>query len=119
MIEIKTTKPLVLSTPFGNELPVRLLAARYTEGDRIALMLVSNDGIGEPVATCTCNIPDAPLEPAEVIIKDWSENEGMEDWLIASGIAYPTGKVVHSGFVQAPIVRLKSSIIEQIVAAAN
>jgi hypothetical protein len=119
MIEIKTKAPLTLDTRYGGGCPVKLLAARYSANDRIALMLVSNDGLGEPVATITCNIPSAKLEPFEVIVKDWSENEDMEDWLIDSGIAYATGKVVHSGFVQAPIVRLKASIMQQITNAAN
>lgn len=60
---------------------------------------------GEPVSTCTVNI-DEFLSSKEVVIKNYSENEGMLDFLIKEGIVKDTGKRVQLGYVEAPIVTL-------------
>jgi hypothetical protein len=69
---------------------------------RMALQLVE-EGTGAVVATATVNIPDAILENNEILIKNYTENEGMLDCLVNSGIIIDTGKKVHSGFVKIPI----------------
>ncbi|WP_317897141.1 hypothetical protein [Aurantibacillus circumpalustris] len=57
--------------------------------DRIAIELV-NAKNGEPVLTATVNIPDEALGADEVIIKNYSENEGVLRVLInASIISFP------------------------------
>jgi hypothetical protein len=87
-----------------------LVRSEYRNNGRTALELVAAaddcyEGIykGEPIATCTINIPEADLEPNEVIIKDYSENAGMLDALVESGVVEPTGKLVQSGFITAPV----------------
>ena len=55
--------------------------SKYTENDRTAITLIDAMD-GSPVAKSTVNIGEAPLEDDEVIIKGWSENEGMQDALI-------------------------------------
>ncbi len=71
----------------------------------MALFLIdANDG--EPVATCTVNMPDLALAENEICIKDYSENDGMLDFLVKEGIVEDTGKMVSSGYVQIPICRL-------------
>lgn len=120
MIEIKLEKPLIFQSPnLPDDIPVRLLAARYHTDSSIALLLVSDDGIGEPVCTCTVCMPEirqvADVLPNEVFIKDWSENEGMYDWLLANDIIEPTGESVHVGFVEARIGRLPQKIYDTII----
>lgn len=61
---------------------------------------------GEPMATATVNMPQVALENNEVIIKDYSENEGMLETLVKAGIVEDTGKVVESGFVVCHICKL-------------
>ena len=96
---------LILDTPFGGKAPVRVLFDRYRQTNYPALVLVSDDGIHEPIATATCNLTvDPPLKPFEFFCKDWSENEGMADWLIEQGIATDTGRSAVSGFVLASIM---------------
>ena len=80
---------------------------KYSNG-RTALQLVSAVDVddvykGEPIATATVNIPEMDLKENEVIIKDYSENEGMLEALVAAGIVVPTGRFVDSGFVTCPI----------------
>ncbi len=61
---------------------------------------------GAPVARATVNFPDMKMAPNEVAIKDWAENEGMLDTLVAAGLVEPTGRAVLSGHVAAPICRV-------------
>lgn len=59
--------------------------SKYRSNDRIAIELVEAS-TGEPVARATVNIPEVDLEPNEVIIKNYSENEGMYQALFEAGI---------------------------------
>lgn len=54
-------------------------AMRYSNG-RIALQLFQSTN-GEPLMTCTVNLPEHPCGEFEVYVKDYSENEGCEDFL--------------------------------------
>lgn len=80
-----------------------LQISRYENG-RPRLSLVDEEG---PVATCTVNMPDVPLRRNQVLIKDWSENEGMAAALEAAGVIKPTGQTVRSGFVEIPVCELQ------------
>ena len=76
-----------------------LLVGAYYGNGRKAIELVDSE-THEPIARATTNIPNVPLEDDEVLIKDYSENEGMADTLIAAGIIKPyTLNYVKSGFV--------------------
>jgi hypothetical protein len=103
---------LILDTPFGGELPVRLIAMRYTQNSAPALIAVSDDEVAEPVATLSVNLPDKTqtLSPGEFFCKDWSENEGMCDWLEENKIAYRTGRGAITGFVFAEIMKYSPEI---------
>jgi len=60
----------------------------------------------DPVAIATVNLPDDELGEGEVFIKNYSENEGMLEWLEKNGIVERTGRVVPSGYVTIPVCRL-------------
>ena len=62
-------------------------------------------GTGEPIAVASVNLPDATIEDDEVIIKNWSENEGVLELLVEAGIVTPLRKLF-TGFVQADVCRL-------------
>jgi hypothetical protein len=74
---------------------------KYVNG-RIALLLIDADD-GEPVSTCTVNTDD---DPNLVLIKDYSENEGMLAFLVNEGVVKDTGKRVASGYITIPIVEI-------------
>lgn len=81
-----------------------LTSGRYSNG-RIALKLIdANDGL--PVATATVNIIEAPLNPGEIIIKDYSENDGMWLTLFKAGIVSEPLRYVNSGWVRCPVCML-------------
>ena len=77
----------------------------YMDNDRVALQLVDST-TGEPIAHATINIPHIPLEADEVIIKDYSENEGMLSALIEAGIVGEPLYYVPTGFVECPVCKL-------------
>ncbi len=76
---------------------------QYGNG-RVALSLVDEEG---PVATATVNLPGVKLEPNQVAIKDYGENEGMLSALITAGVVTPTGKTIRSGYVEIPVCELQ------------
>lgn len=53
--------------------------------DRIALELFDEKN-GEPVLVATVNIPNEFIETDEIIIKNYSENEGILETLIRASI---------------------------------
>lgn len=87
----------------------RLVFSRYLNG-RIAIQLYNDDPIQERgyvaqpgtelIAVATVNVADVErLAPDEVLIKNYSENEGMLQCLIGAGIiSEPMGEV-KTGFV--------------------
>lgn len=78
----------------------RIEKQRYHQGsvDRIGLLL-KDIHTGEPVAVATVNIPEIPLAPGEVVVKDYSENEGMLDTLVAAGVVSAPSRAVQLRYV--------------------
>jgi hypothetical protein len=66
----------------------------------------------EVITTCSVNIPEqlVMMQPDEILIKDYSENEGMLDLLIKEGVVTDTGHRVQSGFVEIPICKLTEMV---------
>lgn len=86
-----------------NEYTGYLITGLYDNG-RTALQIKTWDN--ETIATCTINLPDEVLNSNEVIIKDYSENEGMYDTLLKAGIIAPEKRRVASGYITAPVCDL-------------
>jgi hypothetical protein len=76
----------------------RVERASYGGSERIALPLYAVAD-GEPVAIATVNLPELALAADEVVIKDYSENEGMLATLLAAGVVSPPLREVQSGYV--------------------
>ena len=77
---------------------------RYRSGGRVALELVCMDG--EVYTTATVNIPGCPLDPDEVLVKDYSENEGVLAALLNGGVVLPPSEKVPTGFCEVYRCRL-------------
>ena len=89
-----------------------LVQQQYQNG-RLALQLVAWDNDsdkdvvkGELIASCTVNMPDVPLEPNEVLIKNYSENQGMLAALLIAGVVRKTEKSVQSGWAKISICEI-------------
>lgn len=76
----------------------------YANG-RAALLLVHGKD-REPFAAATVNLPDVPLGPNEVFVKDWGENAGMLSALADAGIVRDTGARAATGYVSAAKVEI-------------
>lgn len=55
----------------------------------------------EPICIATTNIAGYHCDPGHVLIKDWSENEGVYTALRLAGIVGPIKRLVPTGFVNA------------------
>ena len=91
--------------------PAILYAAQYVAGG-LALQLVSDDGIGEPLATLSVWVEGVSDSLAfnEFVVKSYSENEGVDDWLMEANLAQPTGRYVFFGDVGGAIFRLNEAL---------
>lgn len=82
---------------------VHLTTGRYTNG-RIAVQLIEN---GEPYATVSVNVPEAPIGDDEFFVKNYSENEGLLEELLRVGLLEFTGRFVDAGGLGSlPVFRL-------------
>lgn len=77
---------------------------RYVESDNLAIEICSpTDGA---VTRVTVNV-GFPLLDDYIAVKDYSENEGMVEWLISQGLIEPEiFQTIKSGWVDIPIVKL-------------
>lgn len=84
---MKQRKKMMFTPPFGEELPVQLVASRYESTGNLCLRLVTlSHGVPEPVATITFNVDEMP--PYMAYIKDDAENEGMLEFIIGNKLGY-------------------------------
>ncbi len=61
---------------------------------------------GEPLFTATVQIPDEILEDNEVIIKSYSENEGVLQWLYDNGIVTEIVRNIPVGWCLAQVCKI-------------
>lgn len=87
----------------------------YADNDRLAILLF-DQGDSSPIAYATVNIPEYDLPPNEVIIKDYSENEGMLKTMVESGLMEYTGNKIQTGFVRCPVCKLDLSKLPKKIA---
>lgn len=69
---------------------------------------------GEKVLTFTVNVPGITLGPGELLIKDWSENEGALDFLLENDLVESTNRAVLTGYAMAPVVRMTDQLIQML-----
>ena len=72
----------------------------WYDNGRTAIRLIDVTDNG-PVATVTINVPEEPLEDDCIIIKDYSENIGMQLALIEAGVVEPDIRVIFVSDIQA------------------
>lgn len=77
----------------------------YLDGGATCITLICKED-GQPVAVATINCPNFKLEPGMVIIKNYSENEGVLEALIDAGVIKDTGMCIHLPHTTANICRL-------------
>ena len=90
------------SSKYG-EYEVTLNFLKYVGGQNRIDLIDSEDGF--PVAVASVSIKEDLMED-EVAIKDYSENEGVLDFLIEEGIVSGPIRYFQSGYVKIPICNL-------------
>lgn len=83
-------------TLVGETYNVLLKQHKYADGEPKLVLVDEEDGCVVTVVSVSL-----PLKPDEgcIWIKDWSENEGITDQLVAAGVVELTGMWVQTGFV--------------------
>lgn len=92
--------------PTYSEQPYQLQAqfTQYQNGQPAIQLIDLEDGM--PFATASVAMTNIDLNPNEVCIKNWSENEGLMEAMIAANIISEPLYTVPSGFVEVPVCRL-------------
>lgn len=94
--------------PYGN---VSINVGRYPKGGAIFVQLIclGSESVGEPYTTFSTNLKSygCHLAPDEFNVKNWSENNGLDEPLLATGLFEDTGRTYPSGYVQSPVWRIK------------
>jgi hypothetical protein len=86
---------------YGETFEVTPTMGTYSNG-RLAISFICDEG---PFCHLTVNLPDQHLNPGEVFVKDWSENEVLVVALVAAGWLIDTGREVQSGYVFPKVMR--------------
>ena len=81
-----------------------VVRGKYPNG-RPAIQLFDST-TNEPIATATVNVPHVPLKANQVIIKDYSENEGIYECLKKAGVISPWFAKAQVGYEVCPICEL-------------
>lgn len=92
-----------------NEITYRVqIDGEYTKGgNKISLIEESEDFGAQPYATLSIWCKDTPdLDKDEFVLKNYSENEGIDNLLMENGVIELTGKYVQVGYVECPVARL-------------
>ena len=91
---------------------------QYSNG-RLAISLVSAHSDedldiyqGEPIATATVNVPEITVNASQVIIKDYSENEGILKFLQDNGFVSEKTKTHSLGFVEVHVAEKTAKLLE-------
>lgn len=98
-------KQFKLTNPFTCEdIQVTVNIRHYNNGrPAIELLEIDPDYGPTPYMTASVNLPDVLLQPNEVLIKDYSENEGITNFLHKHNIVTPTNNWVRSGYVEVQV----------------
>lgn len=76
---------------------------RYLLDNSICLSAIEKYGARVPLTVC---VEGAKPEPGHVLIKTWSENEGVLEELVRLGIVQDTGVKIRTGHTYANLCKL-------------
>lgn len=85
-----------------NDFKCEIQIEKYHNGNKVIRLVDAEDGM--PVAVATTNVEG--LQPDEIAIKNYSENEGMYKTLVKAGVISPMHKEIKQGWVRIPICKL-------------
>lgn len=89
-----------------------LQKGRYID-DTIAILLFDTHN-GEPIATATVAIQGPELKENQIIVKDYSENEGMLAALTNIGLVTSVEQWIPTGWVSVPVCNIDPAKLAEI-----
>ena len=95
-------KTFSISAPWDTKSTVVSIKLGKYANNRISINLIDVSD-NQPYAVATTNLPDVLLLDNEVLVKDYSENEGVLEFLTTNNIVVPTDKWVTTGFVDVQV----------------
>ena len=91
---------------YGRDHELYFYPIEESYGLSLGLLEKGEEGVIEPWCDVTVVLPDSlNCKPDEAYVKNWSENEGLDTWLIKNGVASSTGKYAMTGYVRAPLLK--------------
>lgn len=89
-----------------------LQKGRYIDNSIGILLFDAHDG--EPVSKATVTMQGANLREDQIIVKDYSENEGMLDALTEIGLVTGVERWIETGWVRVPVCNIDPAKLEEI-----
>lgn len=80
----------------GTTYEVFLKESKYRNNGRRAIQIIDAED-GCPFMMATVNVPEADIDENEVIIKNYSENEGVLQFLIENGLVRGVKRMIDRG----------------------
>ena len=87
---------------------VDVLQGKYMQNGALALMLEQE---GQPLAAVSVNLAEQPAEGC-IWVKNYGENEGVQEAMIAAGVIELTGRSKRAGFIVCDEARIKMTPFE-------
>lgn len=97
-------KEFTFTTKHGGSYQVTIQLGKYKNGQTSMQLLDAEDGT--PVATASIAMPELSLDENEIVVKDYSENEGMLDFLLENSIVEMCSEYVETGYHISSVVKL-------------
>ena len=92
------------------EYEIDIKMSKYRNGHHRMDFIDHRDGL--PVLVASVAIEES-LSPDEIAIKDYSENEGVLNFLMEEGIISSPLKYFNSGFVRIPICKIDETFLKE------
>ena len=87
-----------------NGTAINIKIARYGNGRKAIILVDATDGM--PFMTATMNALQKEVDVEDVVIKDYSENMGIYEWLVAKNIIEPAHALHKLAFDSVPVCKL-------------
>ena len=103
---------------FGRTYPVYFRVSAYSDAS-LAVLLESADEeeYGTPFCDVTKCVGGVELGEYHALVKNYSENESMIDFLVSNGFGELDGRSVQSGYVQMPVFRFNQDRLKELDSA--
>ena len=84
----------------------------YRVGGGTALLLV-DPATGKELAHLSVNMPDFPLRPDEIVLRDCGASDGILEVLENVGVVASTGRTAYRGKVELPICKVMTCELDR------